>query len=348
MSQRPVVVKLGGDALASPQRIVAQARRLAGRAADGPVLAVASARRGVTDHLLRLAEEVSATVARGGGAAGHGNRRPTRAERDRAAAAGEVVSASLLALALNELGVPAVSLDAREAGVLSRGEFGDARIQRVLPRRLERLLERGVIPVVTGFQGWQRGRIATLGRGGTDTTAVALTVALEGQRTILVKETAGLRTADPKLVPEAEPILEAPLTFLSALTAAGARVVQAEAAALAETHGLTLEFWSLEGDVADSVVRPGVSGEGLRAVATLPGAHEGRVTVVAGAPAELLHEAEALRAALAGAGISPTDIQPAADGLRFVVPGPRTTETTRALHTAFVSCRSDHSSRRAS
>ena len=219
MSDRPVVVKLGGDALASPQRIVAQARRLARRAAEGPVLAVASARRGVTDHLLGLAQEVASAAARGA-EAGATARRAARSESDRAVATGEVVSAALLALALNELGVPAVSLDAREAGVVSRGEFGDARIRRVATRRLERLLARGIVPVVTGFQGWQRGRVATLGRGGTDTSAVALTVALGGQSTIFVKEAHGLRTADPKLVPEADRIPAAPHAFLSALTAA--------------------------------------------------------------------------------------------------------------------------------
>jgi aspartate kinase len=348
MSDRPVVVKLGGDALASPQRIVAQARRLARRAAEGPVVAVASARRGVTDHLLGLAQEVTSVTDPAAGRPVRGRARQSRAERDRAVATGEIVSASLLALALNELGVPAVSLDAREAGVESRGEFGDARIQRVVPRRLERLLRRGVVPVVTGFQGWQRGRVATLGRGGTDTSAVALTLALGGQRTIFVKEAHGLRTADPELVPDTERIAEAPLTFLSALTAAGAGIVQAEAAALAEMHGLWLEFWSLEGHAAESVVRKGVSAARLRAIATLPGEDEGKVTVLAGTPAELVREAENLRAALADAGILHSEIQPAADGLRFVVPGTSTPEASRALHAAFVRCGPGHRTRRAS
>jgi aspartate kinase len=346
MSDRPVVIKLGGDALASPQRIVAQARRLAGHASEGPVVAVASARRGVTDHLLDLAQAVLASA--GNPAASGRSRRAIRAESDRAVASGEVVSASLLALALNQLGVPAVSLDAREAGVVSRGEFGDARIRRVAPRRLERLLGRGVVPVVTGFQGWQRGRVATLGRGGTDTSAVALTLALDGQRTIFVKEAHGLRTADPKLVPDSERIPEAPHAFLSALTAAGAKVVQAEAALLAEQHGLRLEFWSLDSDVADSVVREGTPAAGLRAVATQVGDGTGRVTVLAAHPSELVQETEALRAALTGAGLSASEIQPAANGLRFVVPASGTAEATRALHAAFVSCRPEHSARRAS
>jgi aspartate kinase len=231
---------------------------------------------------------------------------------------------------------------------VSRGDFGDARIHEVAPRKLERLLQRGTIPVVTGFQGWQRGRVATLGRGGTDTSAVALTLALGGQRTIFVKEAHGLRTADPKLVPEAERIAEAPHGFLSALTSAGARVVQAEAAQLAERRGLRLEFWSLDEDVADSVVHQGASGAGLRAVATYSGSDAGRVTVLAGRASDLVNETEALRAALQSAGITAEEIQPAANGLRFLLPADRVVDATRALHAAFVSCRPDHGTRRAS
>ena len=349
MSDRPVVIKLGGDALASPQRIVAQAERLARQAALGPVVAVTSARRGVTDHLLGLTREISAAAAATPSAPPTAAlSRSAKAESDRAVATGEIVSASLLALALNQLGVPAVSLDAREAGVVSRGEFGNARIREVVPRKLERLLQRGAIPVVTGFQGWQRGRVATLGRGGTDASAVALTLALGGQRTIFVKEAHGLRTADPKLVPEAERIAEAPHGFLSALATAGARVVQAEAAQLAERHGLRLEFWSLEEDVADSVVHRDASAGGLRAVATWSGTADGHVTVLAGQAADLLDETDLLRAALQSAGIMAGEIQPAANGLRFVVPAAHTADATRALHRAFVSCRPDQNARRAS
>jgi aspartate kinase len=346
MSADPVVVKLGGDALASPARIVAQARRLARRAAQGPVVAVASARRGVTDHLLRLAQDVRSQSS-SHPPPGRGTK-AADAERDRAVAAGEVVAASLLALALNELGVRAVSLDAREAGVLSRGQFGAARIQAVVPTRLARLLSKGIVPVVTGFQGWRRGRVATLGRGGTDTSAVAVTIALGGNRTIFVKEAPGLRTADPKVVPDAGRIEEAPHGFLTALTAAGSRVVQAEAAALAERYALPLEFWSLEGESAESLVRHGVSAAGLRAVATAAGRTDGRVTVLAGAPADLAHEAERLRTALAAAAIPCSDIQPAANGLRFAVAATAVVEATRALHTAFVNGRPDSATRRAS
>lgn len=342
----PVVIKLGGDALASPQRIAAQARRIARLAASGPVVAVASARRGVTDHLLGLAAEVSAA------AAGEGTRaapsRCSQAERDRAVATGEVVSAALLALALNQLGIEAVSLDAREAGVLSHGSFGDARIRRVAPRRIQQLLAKGVVPVVTGFQGWQNGRVATLGRGGTDTSAVALTLALAGDRTLFVKEAHGLRTADPKVVPEAEKIAEASHAFLAALTGAGSKVVQAEAAQLAEEHGVRLEFCSLDGEEADTVVHADASVQGLRAIASQTLDATGQVTVLVGQATDLRHESDALRAALQAAQVTVLEIQPAANGLRFLVPGDQTAAAVRALHGAFIACRPSHGARRAS
>jgi aspartate kinase len=335
--------------LASPQRIVAQAARVARLAAVGPVVAVASARRGVTDHLLALASEVASEAGRAGRVShARTDERCTRAERDRAVATGEVVSAALLALALNQLGVESVSLDAREAGVLSHGHFGDARIRRVAPRRVQELLAKGVVPVVTGFQGWQRGRVATLGRGGTDTSAVALTIALKGERTVFVKEAHGLRTADPKLVPEAEKIPEAPHEFLAALTAAGSKIVQAEAALLAQSHGLRLEFCSLEGATPDTVVHRDASLAGLRAVASSVGEEHGQVTVLAGQSADFQREAESLRAALQVATIPVVEIQPAANGLRFLVPADDTAGAVRALHAAFLGSRPPLNARRAS
>jgi aspartate kinase len=234
----PLVVKLGGDALASPERIAAAARRLAERRRDRPVVAVASARRGVTDHLLGLVEQVrgaaNPSVSGGGLAAA-----------DRAAAAGEIVAASLLVVALDGLGIPAAVLDAREAGLASTGHVGRARITAVRPRRVQALLGRGVVPVVAGFQGWHRGRVTTLGRGGSDTTAVALASALGAAECELVKETGGVLTADPRLVPQAERIPAASHRFLSELASAGARVIHQPAAAWAERGALPLRFTAL-------------------------------------------------------------------------------------------------------
>jgi aspartate kinase len=234
----PLVVKLGGDALASPERIVAAARRLAERRRAVPVVAVASASRGVTDHLLGLVEQVRDAALTGATAGG-------LAAVDRAAAAGEIVAASLLVLALEGLGIPAVALDAREAGLASTGHSGRARLTAVKPARIQALLSRGVVPVVAGFQGWHRGRVTTLGRGGSDTTAVALASALGAAECELVKEAGGVLTADPKLVPDAERIPAASHRFLSELASTGARVIHHPAAAWAEREGLPLRFTAI-------------------------------------------------------------------------------------------------------
>jgi aspartate kinase len=236
----PLVVKLGGDALASPERIVAAARRVAERRRAAPVVAVASARRGVTDHLLGLVEQVRGSAPTGATASG-------LAAADRAAAAGELVAASLLVLALDGLGIPAVVLDAREAGLASTGHSGRARLTAVKPTRIQALLNRGVVPVVAGFQGWHRGRVTTLGRGGSDTTAVALASALGAAECELVKEAGGVLTADPRLVPDAERIPAASHRFLSELASTGARVIHHPAAAWAERDALPLRFTAIAG-----------------------------------------------------------------------------------------------------
>ena len=329
MSQ-PVVVKLGGDALASTERIVAQARRLALWARSGPVVAVASARRGVTDHLLGLVREVRAGAGAAAAVEGH-------AEADRAVTTGEVVTASLLALALEDLGVPAVSLDAREAGLAGTGTVGHARIRRVNAARLERELARGVVPVVTGFQGWRGGRVLTLGRGGTDSSAVALSVALGGSRCVLVKEAAGFRTADPRVVPTSRLIDRAPHSFLTALTTAGISVLQAEAAALAERHGVTLEFVTLSDDRPQSIVQAGVADTGLRAVAAQA---VGRDAVAISAVGPEGHAADQvldrIGTALQQGGIGPVQLEATARGVRAVVPAREATLAARIVHAVFV------------
>jgi aspartate kinase len=238
----PLVVKFGGDALATPERIAAAARRVALRRRSHAVVAVASARRGVTDHLLGLVEQVREAIP-GRGAPG----RSARTASDRAVASGELVAASLLAVALGELGIRAVVLDAREAGLRSTGEAGGASLTALRPARLERLLARGVTPVVTGFQGWHRGRLTTLGRGGSDITAVALAGALGAQRCELVKDPGALHTADPKLVPEARPIERANHRFVAEVALAGARIIHYLAAARAERDAVSLRFTPMHG-----------------------------------------------------------------------------------------------------
>jgi len=329
MSRKPVIVKLGGDALASPERIAAAARRVQLRAAAGPVVAVASARRGVTDHLLGLVDEVRSAAG--------GTRGPV-SEADRAVAAGEVVAASLLALALQQLGVRGVSLDAREAGLRTVGRAGHAHIGAVATRRLTRLLQRDAVPVVTGFQGWNRGRVVTLGRGATDVTAVALATALEADHAEFVKDAHGLRTADPKLVPGGQVIGEAPHSFLTTLAAAGSRVIHPEAAQLAEQRGLALEFHAIDGEGPLTRISVLAPREGVRAVATGP--TDGvmiRLTAVSSTPLDdPLRLTESLHRALRAESIPVIEVDPEERQVGVTVPAVFGAQATRIVHSIFV------------
>jgi len=319
----PIVVKLGGDALATPERLAAQARRLARRARSEPIVAVASARRGVTDHLLGLVRDVR-EAAGGGEEAG--------AEADRAVAAGEGVTSALLALALNQCGVSAVSLDARDAGITAAGSFGDASIEAVAVHRLHRLLRRGILPVVTGFQGWRNGRVATLGRGGSDTSAVFLATALGAGRCEFVKDSTGLLTADPAVVPDARPIPRASHRFLTTLASAGAQVMHPRAATLAEAGRLPLAFYPLEGDTALSLIGESVGDERVWAVAARElSAEAGEITLVQeGSTPE--HPRDSIEPALVHAGIRILGWSSEEGALRIVVPLTETAEAARALH----------------
>lgn len=327
MPERPIVIKLGGDALASPARILAAAERIRRLAAEGPVVAVASARRGVTDHLLGLVREIRDATG--------GSTRP-HAEADRALATGEVVSAALLALALDELGIPAVSLDAREAGVLGAGSFGRARIRKIETGRVLRRLARGELPVITGFQGWRRGRVVTLGRGGTDTSAVALAAALRSPRLVFVKDTEGLRTADPKLVADAQAIPCASHAFLCALTTAGAQVVQPDAARLAHSESLPLEFVSLASEASETRITADTPRDGLRAVATNIKGEIAEISAIAAGITPPSGTWELIREALRAAFIPLLDIHPGPDGPRFLVPAEQAGAATRVIHSIFV------------
>jgi aspartate kinase len=267
---------------------------------------VASARRGVTDHLLGLVEQVQEASGQ------HGNLPlEVRAASDRAVASGELVAASLLTVALGSLGVPAAVLDAREAGLHSDGHEGGAALTRLRPARIERLLARGITPVVTGFQGWYRGRLTTLGRGCSDITAVALAGALGAEACELVKDPGALHTADPRLVAEARPLHRAGHRFVTELALSGARVIHHLAASRAERDGIRLRFTSVRADGNPATeVSPAWSPEPIESV-VLAGGHRGipaaddrsdvaTVTVVSGDAASGRHHAAAGAVAAAG------------------------------------------------
>lgn len=225
-----LVIKFGGTSLGTPARVFRAAARIRAHARKGrPVVAVVSARGGTTDRILaHLAAVAGPAAAR---------------EADRALATGEDLAAALLAAALEGQGIPARSLRGGEAGVEARGDFGAGSVGRVHDVPLRRLLERGVVPVVSGFQGRRAdGETLTLGRGGSDTSAVAIAAALRA-RCHIVTDVAAVFDRDPRLHPEARPFTEITHGELLELARGGAQVVHPAAAELALRRSVPLRIY---------------------------------------------------------------------------------------------------------
>lgn len=233
-----VVQKYGGSSVASVERLNHVADRVAARAADGePMAIVVSAMGKTTDQLLGLAADLASE--------------PRQREMDMLLATGEIVSAALLAMALRERGRPASALTGAQAGIFTDDTFGRARITRIDAQRLEGLFAGGEIAVVAGFQGSSTTRdFTTLGRGGSDTSAVALGAALGAERVEIYTDVDGIFTADPRIVPSARKLRD--ITFEEMLEAAqqGAGVMHPRAVEL----GLLYELPIL---VASSFTPPG-------------------------------------------------------------------------------------------
>jgi aspartate kinase len=223
-----VVQKYGGSSLATPEHVRRVARRVArAHEAGHDLVVVASAMGDTTDDLLALLGRVS--------------RRPPAREVDMLLATGEQASVALLAAALDELGCPAASFTGWQAGILTDGVHRKARIQRVDAGRIRAALARGQVAVVAGFQGvTSEGEVTTLGRGGSDTTAVALAAALGADACEIYSDVDGVYTADPRVVPEARRLEVVSYEEMMELASLGAQVLQFRAVELAAAHGVTI------------------------------------------------------------------------------------------------------------
>ena len=227
-----LVMKFGGTSVADPERIRRAARRVAEAKADGHhVAVVVSAMGHTTDELIGLAGKVA--------------REPARRELDALMSTGEAVSAALTAMALEDQGLRARSLNAFQCAMRTDGGHGRARLEGVDADGLHRMLEQGVIPVVTGFQGIAAsGDITTLGRGGSDTTAVAIAAALAVQRDggccEIYTDVDGVHTADPRLVPDAPKLGAITYDEMLELAAMGAGVMHARAVVFGQRHGVPI------------------------------------------------------------------------------------------------------------
>ncbi len=223
-----VVQKYGGSSIADGERISSVAQRVAkARDAGNEVVVVVSAMGDTTDELIKLAHQVSA--------------QPSDRELDLLLSTGEVVSSTLLAMALETLGYRAVSLSGAQAGIETDSRYSRARILRVDPKRIMSELARGNIVIVAGFQGvTSEMDIATLGRGGSDTTAVALAASLEAKECQIYTDVEGVYTADPRIVPEATKLKKVGYEEMLELASYGAKVIHPRAVELGGLHNVPI------------------------------------------------------------------------------------------------------------
>jgi aspartate kinase len=290
-----IVQKYGGSSVADAESIKRVASRIAqAKEAGNDVVVTVSAMGDTTDDLIDLAQQVS----------GH----PHAREMDMLLTTGERISMALLAMAIRDLGFDARSFTGSQAGMMTDAQHGRARIVDVTPTRVRQALDDGAIAIVAGFQGFNHDSrdITTLGRGGSDTTAVALAAALEAEVCEIYTDVDGVFSADPRVVPKARKLDRVSYEEMLELAAAGAKVINIRAVEFARRHGVTLHVrssfteesgtWvsaSEEGMNVEEPIISGVAGDTSEAKITvvgvpdIPGKAAGIFTIVAGAGANI-------------------------------------------------------------
>lgn len=265
-----VVHKYGGTSVGTVERIHRVAERVAKAKADGnDVVVVLSAMSGETDRLIRLAMEVTA--------------HPDERELDVLLSTGERVTIALLAMELQGRGINARSYTGRQVGIMTDSSHTKARITRVTAERIKEAISEGVIPIVAGFQGINaRSDVTTLGRGGSDLTAVALAGALKADRCIIFTDVDGVYTADPNIVPAARRLDRVSYEEMLELASLGAKVLQSRSVEFAAKFNVPVEVQSSftegkgtlvtrEDEDMERVMVSGVSGDRNQAKLTIVG-----------------------------------------------------------------------------
>lgn len=239
-----IVQKYGGTSLADASKIQAAARRVTRLRQQGAqVVVVVSAQGDTTDDLIAAAAAV--------------NPRGAAREMDACMAAGEQLSAGLMAMAIGALGVPAVSLTGWQAGIVTDDVYGNARIREIRQERIRRELERGKIVVVAGFQGINSaGDITTLGRGGSDATAVALAAYLKADVCQIFTDVDGVYDRDPRRFPGATRFGRLSYEKMLRLIENGAQVLHDRSVELARDHGIEIEVLSAFTGAPGTIVGP--------------------------------------------------------------------------------------------
>ena len=233
------VQKYGGSSVADAECMRRVAQRIYDtQRAGNQVVVVVSAMGDTTDDLIALAKQV--------------NPEPNEREMDSLMATGEMASSAILTMALHALGAEAISMTGHQAGIRVDGTHLKAKIEAIDPKRIRQHLDQGCVVVVAGFQGTNPAEdVATLGRGGSDTTAVALAAALKADRCQILKDVDGVFTANPRVVPSARKLDEIAYEEMLELASAGSEVLQSRAVEFAKNYGVVLEVLS------SFVVKPG-------------------------------------------------------------------------------------------
>jgi aspartate kinase len=231
-----VVMKFGGTSVGDSQKLKDVAARIVAARTEGTrVVAVLSAMGDTTDELVRLAYEISP--------------RPKPRELDMLISVGERISCALAAMAIHDLGHEAISFTGSQAGIVTDTAHGKAKIVDVRARRIHEALDEGQVVLVAGFQGVSTSLdITTLGRGGSDTTAVALAAALAASHCEIYTDVAGVFTADPRIVPDARKLHAVTYDEMLELAASGAKVLQLRSVEVARNYGVKLHVRSTFGD----------------------------------------------------------------------------------------------------
>lgn len=242
-----IVQKYGGSSVADVEcmrRVAARIKKT--RDAGNRVVVVVSAMGDTTDDLIELARKVHAE--------------PSDREMDMLMASGEQIASAVLAMALHADGVDAVAMSGPQAGIQTDQVHLKAKITKIRPDRLVQELDRGRVVVVAGFQGLNPNEdIATLGRGGSDTTAVALAAAIKADRCQILKDVDGVFTANPRVVPDARKVDEITYDEMLELASMGAEVLQSRAVEFAKKYGVTLEVMSSFNENPGTLVREEVA-----------------------------------------------------------------------------------------
>src|SRR3989441_1194003 len=238
-----IVQKYGGTSVGNPERIKNVARRVAKyREAGHQIVVVVSAMSGVTDNLIKLAKEIMPL--------------PSEREMDMLLATGEQTTIALTAMALHSLGLDAISLTGAQAGIVTDGVHTKAKIRNITPKQVHELLDQGYVVIVAGFQGQTPdGHITTLGRGGSDLTAIALAAALKAELCQIYTDVDGVYTADPRIVSKARKLDEISYDEMLEVASSGAKVMQSRSVEFAKKFGVVFEVRSSLNENPGTIVK---------------------------------------------------------------------------------------------